>query len=55
MQIPVVFEKIGCDSEEYTRDIGEEYGPFDYKDIDENNIIQYLGILEKRTNDLLQL
>lgn len=39
MQIPVVFEKIGCDSDEYTRDLGEEYGPFDYKDIDENNIV----------------
>ncbi|KAL4475444.1 hypothetical protein ABPG72_022079 [Tetrahymena utriculariae] len=55
MQIPVVFEKIGCDSEEYTRELGEEYGPFNYKDIDESNIIQYLAILEKRTNDLLQL
>lgn len=54
MQIPVVFEKIGCDSEEYTRDIREEYGrPFEFKDIDESNIISYLAILEKRTNDLL--
>lgn len=50
-----MFEKIGCDSEEYTREIGEEYGPFNYKDIDESNIISYLGVLEKRTNDLLQL
>ena len=30
LQIPVVFEKIGCDSEEYTRELGEEYTGFKY-------------------------
>lgn len=39
LQIPVVFEKIGCDSEEYTRELGEEYTGFKYQDIDEGNII----------------
>jgi len=39
MQIPVVFEKIGCDSEEYTRELGDHQGKFNFKDIDESNII----------------
>ena len=53
ISIPIMFERIGCNSDEYTRDMGEDFKSL--KDIDEGNMIAFLGIIEKRTNDLLQL
>lgn len=46
-----MFDRIGCNSEEYTKDLGEDFKSL--KDIDESNMLIFLGIIEKRTNDLL--
>ena len=53
ISVPIMFERIGCNSDEYTKDLGEDFRSL--KDIDEGNMINFLGVIEKRTNDLLQL
>lgn len=46
-----MFERIGCNSQEYMRDLGDDFKSI--KDFDEAHMIQFLGVIEKRTNDLL--
>jgi len=43
-----LFERIGCDKTSLTDMLGNT-------GISENNIMQYLGIIEQRTNEILQL
>jgi len=47
-----MFERIGCYQEEYLALLGEN---FNFKDIDEDGIIKLLGVIERRTNDILQM
>ena len=44
-----MFSKIGCDSAAITDMLGGHAG------VTETTILQYLGIVEQRTNELLQL
>lgn len=46
-----MFDRIGCNSQEYTRELGEDINYM--RDIEEGNMISFLAIIEKRTNDLL--
>ena len=47
--IDSVFSKIGCDSATITELLGGHAG------VTDNTVLQYLGIVEQRTNELLQL
>lgn len=47
--IDSVFSKIGCDSTAITELLGGHAG------VTESNLLQYLGLIEQRTNELLQL
>ena len=47
--IDSVFSKIGCDSTAITDMLGGHAG------VTETTVLQYLGIVEQRTNELLQL
>lgn len=47
--IPIIFERIGCNTEEYLKDLLPNQG------INEGNILQYLAIIEQRTNEILQM
>lgn len=44
-----MFSKIGCDSSAITDMLGGHAG------VTDNTVLQYLGIVEQRTNELLQL
>ncbi len=44
-----MFSKIGCDSTAITDMLGGHAG------VTETTVLQYLGIVEQRTNELLQL
>ena len=50
--IPNIFDKIGCNNREYLEDCGEL---LNVNDINETNILLFLGIIEKRTNEILQM
>jgi len=43
-----IFDNIGC-SNEHTKEIVGQHG------VTESNIMQYLGIIEMRTNEILQM
>ena len=47
--IESVFSKIGCDVTSITDMLGGHAG------VTDNTVLQYLGIVEQRTNELLQL
>lgn len=47
--IESVFSKIGCDSTAITELLGGHAG------VTESTLLQYLGLIEQRTNELLQL
>lgn len=47
--IESVFSKIGCDAVTITDMLGGHAG------VTNNTVLQYLGIVEQRTNELLQL
>ena len=48
--IPNIFEKIGCNNKDYLEDWGELLS---INDINEGNILNFLGVIEKRTNEIL--
>ncbi len=50
--IPNIFEKIGCNNKAYLEEWGEL---LNINDINEGNILSFLGIIEKRTNEILQM
>ena len=47
--IDSLFSKIGCDGSSITELLGGHAG------VTENTVLQFLGIVEQRTNELLQL
>ena len=59
VSIPIMFERIGCYQEEYIALLGENFVTIifikkqNFKDIDEDGILRLLGVIEKRTNDIL--
>ena len=52
VSVPIMFERIGCNQEEYLSLLGDN---FVFRDIDEDGVIRLLGVIEKRTNDILQM
>ena len=52
ISIPIMFTRIGCQSEEYIKDMGEDFVD-QLRDLNDGNIVNYLSVIEKRTNDLL--
>jgi len=49
ISIPIIFERIGCNIEDYANDL------LDGSSVNEGNMLQYLGIIEKKTNEILQM
>eukprot|EP01017_Pseudomicrothorax_dubius_P046534 TRINITY_DN8208_c0_g1_i13.p1 TRINITY_DN8208_c0_g1~~TRINITY_DN8208_c0_g1_i13.p1 ORF type:complete len:497 (-),score=164.38 TRINITY_DN8208_c0_g1_i13:95-1585(-) len=47
--IPIIFERIGCNTEEYMSGLLPNQG------VNESNILQYLAVIEMRTNEILQM
>lgn len=49
ISIPIIFERIGCNIEDYANEL------LDGSTVNEGNMLQYLGIIEKKTNEILQM
>jgi len=49
ISIPIIFERIGCNVEDYANEL------LDGTTVNEGNMLQYLGIIEKKTNEILQM
>jgi len=49
ISIPIIFERIGCNVEDYASEL------LDGTTVNEGNMLQYLGIIEKKTNEILQM
>jgi len=49
VSIPIIFERIGCNAEDYTHEL------LDTTTVNESNMLQYLAIIEKKTNEILQM
>ncbi|KAM3138608.1 hypothetical protein pb186bvf_009360 [Paramecium bursaria] len=52
ISIPNMFDRIGCNQKEYLSLLGQN---FSFRDMDEDKIIKVLGVIEIRTNDILQM
>jgi len=49
ISIPIIFERIGCNVEDYANEL------LDGTTVNEGNMLQYLAIIEKKTNEILQM
>jgi len=49
ISIPIIFERIGCNIEDYANEL------LDGTTVNEGNMLQYLAIIEKKTNEILQM
>jgi len=49
ISIPIIFERIGCNIEDYANEL------IDGSTVNEGNMLQYLAIIEKKTNEILQM
>jgi chromosome segregation ATPase len=49
ISIPIIFERIGCNIEDYANEL------IDGTTVNEGNMLQYLAIIEKKTNEILQM
>jgi len=49
ISIPIIFERIGCNVEDYATEL------LDGTTVNEGNMLQYLAIIEKKTNEILQM
>ncbi|CAD8144789.1 unnamed protein product [Paramecium octaurelia] len=52
ISIPIMFERIGCNLKEYSQLLGPK---FSFKEMDEDKLLKVLGVIEIRTNDILQM
>ena len=50
ISIPVIFERIGCDANELGELLSHKG-----KSMDDENVLVYFNVIEKRTNEILQM